>query len=207
MKKYTNDIKLLQTELLKLPKIWEGKKSVLELKEADYNWRQMEWWAFYFEFIVHKILNEKFAFPGDKFDNVCFDLKGNINWDLKVAMLNSDNEFCILNNKNIVDTAISKDGYYGVLLAICDVEWGDLDKTLRKWFYELKIEMFDNKLWKHILNKYYITRVQLNSFVFIVIDKNGLERLSSIASKDKNNQYMINMDIITDFEHYFMEVA
>jgi hypothetical protein len=49
MAKYNTDIEILKVNLSSLPKFWDGKTCVLELKEANYNWRQMEWWAFYFE--------------------------------------------------------------------------------------------------------------------------------------------------------------
>jgi hypothetical protein len=60
MKKYSHDIKILKAYLPSIPKFWDGKTSVLELKEADYNWRQMEWWAFYFEYQVKKTLPNVF---------------------------------------------------------------------------------------------------------------------------------------------------
>lgn len=71
----SRDIRIISRSLKKLPKIWEGKKSVLELKEADYQWRQMEWWAFYFEFKSKELLKNKFYFPGESFGNVTFDFR------------------------------------------------------------------------------------------------------------------------------------
>ena len=37
---YKKDIDILKANLLNLPKLWDDKMCVLELKEADYNWRQ-----------------------------------------------------------------------------------------------------------------------------------------------------------------------
>jgi hypothetical protein len=37
---YTKDIEILKQELVKLPKFWDGKTCVLELKEIDYQWKQ-----------------------------------------------------------------------------------------------------------------------------------------------------------------------
>ena len=36
-----NDIKMIKSDLSKMPVMWEGKACVLELKEANYNWRQI----------------------------------------------------------------------------------------------------------------------------------------------------------------------
>lgn len=85
-----SDIELIKSDLLKMPILWEGKACVLELKEANYNWKQMEWWAFYFEHKFQSIFKLTFQFPGEKFDRVNFDLKGEINWDLKAKAIKSD---------------------------------------------------------------------------------------------------------------------
>lgn len=50
IKKIKEDIEIIKRKLIDLPRNWDGKQCVLELKEANYNWKQMEWWAFYFEF-------------------------------------------------------------------------------------------------------------------------------------------------------------
>ena len=36
------DIELIKSDLSKMLVSWEGKACVLELKEADYNWRQKD---------------------------------------------------------------------------------------------------------------------------------------------------------------------
>lgn len=95
---YLNDIKLFKKYLVHLPQFWEGKACVLELKEADYNWRQMEWWAFYFEYKCMQLLKNTFEIPGEKYNNVVFDLKGEINWDFKASAIKTDNHKIILND-------------------------------------------------------------------------------------------------------------
>ena len=32
----------------KIPNMWDGRKSILELKEANFNWRPMEWVGWFF---------------------------------------------------------------------------------------------------------------------------------------------------------------
>jgi hypothetical protein len=129
---YTQEIKILQKELLKLPKHWDGQSCILELKDANYNWRQMEWWAFYFEYKVKSLLPDKFTFPGDKFDNVTFDLKGKINWDLKAKFLNSDSGFVYLNDKKSVDKIIEKDSYYGITIALLRYDYKNNNCDVKK---------------------------------------------------------------------------
>ena len=45
------DITIAKLLLADLPTKWDGKQSILELKNANFNWRQMEWWGFYFEYL------------------------------------------------------------------------------------------------------------------------------------------------------------
>ncbi len=70
---YLKDIRILKKHLAHLPTLWDGKSCVLELKEADYNWRQMEWWAFYFEYKCIQLLSNTFEIPGERYNNVIFD--------------------------------------------------------------------------------------------------------------------------------------
>jgi len=39
---YQDDVKIAKRLLQDLPTNWDGKASVLEMKEDDFNWRQME---------------------------------------------------------------------------------------------------------------------------------------------------------------------
>ena len=98
----------------------------------------MEWWAFYFEWKVKNILNDKFQFAGDRFDNVSFDLKGTINWDLKAKAIKSDDHKVILNDCVAMEQSIENHGFHGEIIALCDVEYNDLDRSFQKWHTELK---------------------------------------------------------------------
>lgn len=132
------DIELIKSHLPHMPILWEGKASVLELKEADYNWQQMEWWAFYFEYKFQSILNSKLQFPGDKFDRVNFDLKGEINWDLKAKAIKSDDHKVILNDREAMEKSIQQHGFHGEIIALCDVEYNDTNRSFQQWHTALK---------------------------------------------------------------------
>ncbi|MBI5303663.1 MAG: hypothetical protein HY868_16120 [Chloroflexi bacterium] len=62
---YRRDARIAQFALARIPKSWDGKKCVLQLKAANFNWRQMEWWAFYFELLCQRNLGAEFTMPGD----------------------------------------------------------------------------------------------------------------------------------------------
>ena len=62
---------LIKDRLVKIPKNWDGKKSILEMKEGGSNqWRQMEWIGWYFEYLCQKNLYEIMEIPGHKYGNV-----------------------------------------------------------------------------------------------------------------------------------------
>jgi len=49
IKSMEEDVSLITEGLNVFKKVrFKGKKCVKKLKEKDYNWRQMEWWGFYF---------------------------------------------------------------------------------------------------------------------------------------------------------------
>ena len=206
-----NDIKILQTELIKLPIIWDGKKSILELKEADYNWRQMEWWAFYFEYKVRILLANKLQIPGDKFGNVSFDLKGKINWDMKASAIKTNNQKIILNDKEAMDLSIEQNEYHGEIIALCDVEYNDSDRSFQKWHNELKggESKYEQERKKRTSNsRYRKTKAELWKIILLLINKNTSDILS-IYNQGRNSngltrqpKYMLDIETIDDFKYY-----
>jgi len=203
MDTYKKDIKTLQTNLTSLPKFWDGKTCVIELKEADYNWRQMEWWAFYFEYKVQQLLMDRFSFPGDRYDNVSFDLKGAINWDLKAKAIKSDDHKVILNDKSAMEQSIEKLGYHGEIIALCDVEYNDIDWSFRKWQTELKGKWdFNFEQNRNIsLYKYCITNIELIDILLLIFTKKDLGKLD-ILEKSKTEKYVLDLENLYLFENH-----
>ena len=207
MTTYKDDVEMLKANLINVSKYWDGKSCVLELKEADYNWRQMEWWAFYFEYKVKNILVDKFTFPGDRYDNVTFDLKGSINWDLKAKAIKSDDHKVILNDKSAMEQSVEKSGYHGEIIALCDVEYNDVNWSFRKWQAELKGKWdFDFEKNKDFsLYKYCVTNLSLVGFLLLIFTKNDLQKLD-VFEKSKIEKYMFDLEKSYLFENYKIEV-
>lgn len=72
----------------------------------------MEWWAFYFEYKCSALLKDRFQIPGEKYNNVSFDLKGSINWDFKASAIKTDNHNIILNDKLAMELSIQKNKFH-----------------------------------------------------------------------------------------------
>jgi len=215
MASYKNDINTLKTKLIHLPKFWDGKTCILELKEADYHWRQMEWWAFYFEYKVRNLLTDNFSFPGDQYDNVSFDLKGEINWDLKAKATKSDDQKVILNDKSAMEKSIEKYGYHGEIIALCDVEYNDTNRNFQKWHTELKGGKSDYELARETrtsVSRYRKTKAELTEIVFIVFKADDLDMLATMKQgrnsngKPRPEKYMFDLETIDNFENYIIKM-
>ncbi|MCL2131848.1 MAG: hypothetical protein FWH36_05285 [Lentimicrobiaceae bacterium] len=215
MEMYSTDIEILTANLSKLPKFWNGKTCVLELKEADYNWRQMEWWAFYFEWKVKNILNDKFQISGDRFDNVTFDLKGAINWDLKAKAIKSDDHKVILNDCSAMEQSVENHGSHGEIIALCDVEYNDRDRSFQKWHTELKGGKSAYEVEREArtsISRYRKTKAELTEIVLLILKKNDLEKLSIMRQgrnsngKPRPEKYMLDLETINEFENYIIKI-
>jgi len=215
METYKNDLKILKANLINLPKFWEGKSCVLELKDADYNWRQMEWWAFYFEYKARNLLADKFSFPGERYDNVSFDLKGAINWDLKAKAIKSDDHKVILNDKSAMEQSIEKSGYHGEIIALCDVEYNDNDRSFQKWHTELKGGKSNYELAREIrtsVSRYRKTKAELTEIVLLIFKADDLDLLSTMKQGRNSNgsprpeKYMLDLETIDNFENHIIKI-
>ena len=202
------DIELIKSDLSKMPVLWEGKACVLELKEADYNWRQMEWWAFYFEHKFQSIFKSAFQFPGEKYDRVNFDLKGEINWDLKAKAIKSDDHKVILNDRGAMEDSIARHGFHGEIIALCDVEYNDINRSFQKWHSELKggLSKYEKERKERTsVSRYRKTKAELTEILFVIFTSDDLSKLSILKQGRNSNgkarpeKYMLDLESIHQF--------
>jgi hypothetical protein len=205
------DILSTKKLLVNLPVRWEGRKSVLELKKANFNWRQMEWWAFYFEYLCYKRLKDAFAIPGDRYGKTrtaCFDIKGSINWDLKAKAIKSDDHRSILNDTEAMNWSIREYGAHGLMIALCDVEYNDMDRTFQKWHQKLKggkskYEISREK--RTSVSRYRKTSAELQEILFLVITAKNIPSLGihhqgrNSNGKPRPPKYMLDYDSVQKF--------
>ena len=124
-----------------MPKIWDGRASILEMKNSgSRHWRQMEWMGFYFEFLCERNFGNILKMPGKKYGRVEFDAFCEISWDFKAHTANTSNHRIITNDTEAIGSAIDEHGYYGLILAVGEVEYNDEERTFKQWHDELKGE-------------------------------------------------------------------
>ena len=123
-----------------LAKKWDGKECILELKKANYQWRQMEWIGWFFEYKAFKILQEELGGKiGPKYGNTQFDyLRNNHVWDFKSHIDNaSSHPWAILNDCEAVDHCLDEYNGLGFIIARGTAEY-DEDGSFKAWHDSLK---------------------------------------------------------------------
>jgi hypothetical protein len=201
------DIALAMKALRRMQTDWQGKSCVLELKEADYQWRQMEWWAFYFEHLCGKLLRGVFDIPGPRVGRVGFDLRRTICWDLKAKAIKSDDHRAVLNDTRAIDAVVKDEGAYGAMIALCDVDYNDEDRSFQRWHSALKggLSQYEKDRRKRTpLSRYRKTAARLQEIRFVVLDTAALRRISIFRQGRNSNgrprepKYMLDLEMIAD---------
>ncbi len=205
------DIQSLKKLLSKLPTNWGGKKSILELKDANFNWKQMEWWGFYFEYLCYQRLKDDFEIPGDRYGKsrtACFDIKGSINWDLKAKAIKSDDHRSILNDVEAMNLSVERYKSHGLVIALCDVEYNDVNRSFQKWHQELKGGKSKYEISREqrtSVSRYRKTEAELKEILFLVITSKNISSLGihhqgrNSNGKPRPPKYMLDYDLIKNF--------
>ena len=136
---FIKNSKQIANKLKNIPKTWDGKKSIVEMKKEKFpQWKQMEWIGFYFQFLCEKYLKSLMKIPGPKYNNVKFDGFANIPWDFKAHAINTSSHQIIINDNEATANAIRDYGAVGLILALGKVFYNDEKRTFQKWHEKLK---------------------------------------------------------------------
>jgi hypothetical protein len=213
--KFLLDIEIIKKKLKGIPKYWDGKKSILELKQEDYHWKQMEWWAFYFELKCLQLLKKEFEIPGETIGNVKFDLKGKINWDIKASAIKTDNHKIILNDIVAMQKSVLINKFHGEIIGLCDVEYNDINRTFQKWHTELKGGKSKYEIERESrtsISRYRKTSAELKEVILVIFSKYDFEKLYIMKQgrnsngKPRKEKYMLDLEDIHKFKHYIIKL-
>ncbi|HUI01785.1 MAG TPA: hypothetical protein VLX56_09185 [Nitrososphaerales archaeon] len=120
-----------------IPRHWDGKQSILELRQADFQWRQMEWIGWYFEYKARKTLEARFGRREvPTYGRTRFDFRHANVWDFKAHPTGGSN-WAIINDKEAVDLCIRDNGGLGIVLAVGPAQY-DSDGSFKAWHDQLK---------------------------------------------------------------------
>lgn len=200
---FSRDTAYAKRALADLPRAWDGRKCVLEMKETGGIWRHPEWWAYYFEYLCYSRLAGHFRKPGELIGRTKFDLFGSVNWDLKAKAIKSDKHDCILNDRAATDASIEQHGEHGVMIALCDVEYNDVNRTFQQWHSELKggLSKYErDRRDRTSLSRYRKTSAVLQEVLFIRLDAASVQRLGEMRQgrnsngKPRRPKYLLDLE-------------
>jgi len=187
---FSEDLQKIIPLLRELPPRWDGKSCILEMKEKDFQWRQMEWWAFYFELLCHDRLGSVLKMPGEKHGSTVWDGTGSINWDFKAKAIKTDTQSFILNDQLAMRASIAKYGEHGLIICLCDVEYNDKDRSFQKWRTELQggksaYQVEREQRTSH--SRYRKVLAVPVELVYMRFDRDSLERLGTMKQGRNSN--------------------
>jgi hypothetical protein len=181
----------LQLASQNMPKIWTGRNAILEMKEGgSKHWKQMEWMGFYFEFLCQTHFDGIIDMPGKKYRNTTFDAFCEISWDFKAHAANTTRHDVITNDVEAIKNTLDDYGYYGIILAIGEVEYNDEQRTFKKWHDELKkgISKYEkNRINRGAMSRRRKTEFTLSEIHFICLNIQTLDQCSSIYQQGRNS--------------------
>ena len=141
MSKIKPHIAQIETAFRGIPKLWDGKSAITEMKDAGYNqWRQMEWIGFYFQFLCEQRLGGFFQFQKPHYGRTSFDGFFHIPFDFKAHATNTSSHTIVVNDREAIESALHEYGSIGLLIAVGDVVYNDEDRSFQKWHDEFKGE-------------------------------------------------------------------
>lgn len=184
----------LLEKLSNFPFHWDGKDCILELKKADFQWKQMEWMGFYFEYLCNIRLQPPFEIPGPKYGRVKFDAFWNFPWDFKAHSatnrVGAKQHQVIVNDKTAIHSALAEYGKFGLIVAICEAKFNDEDRAFKVWHDELKGEQSDyerDRIQRGAPSRYRKVSLDVCRYSVFVLDSDSLAVLRSLNQGRNSN--------------------
>ena len=176
--------------LRSIPKKWDGKKSIVDMKENNFNqWRQMEWIGFYFEFLCQNYFKDLMEFHKIRYGKTSFDGFYEVPFDFKSHAINTESHEVIINDTEATIKAIEEYGFVVVIMAIGEVVYNDEGRTFQKWHAELKggkSKYEEKRIKRGAISRLRKTEFNLRELMFIKIDKGTLEKSGSFQENFRN---------------------
>ena len=202
--------------LKNIPKKWDGRESILEMKDTNYTqWRQMEWIGFYFQFLCERYLSSIMESPGPTYDRVQFDGFKNIPWDFKAHAMNTNSHKIIVNDREATASGIKDYGAIGLILAFGKVLYDDEDRTFQKWHEALKggkSEYEIERIERGARSRKRKVSFDLQQISFIKITDDTLvkcdsfqEGLRNANGSPRRPKVLLNLEKIDEELEYFIE--
>ena len=208
-KKIVDTVEKLRLASQNMPKVWDGRESICEMKSNNFRyWRQMEWIDCYFKFLCQKHLTGIIDMPGKKYGITQFDAFREISWDFKVDSVDPGAYSVAANDAKAIADTLHDYGYYGTMLAIGAMEYDDEKASFKKWHDNLRGEV--SKYDANKINSGIMARTRKIAFVleeihFICFDNETLHQCCGLfqdsfeeidSNRPKQREVRIDIDEI-----------
>lgn len=185
----------LEDLLKEFPANWDGRQSVLEMRDAGYkHWKQMEWIGFYFQFLCDTRLAAAVTIPGPKYGRVEFDGLLEVPWDFKAHpsrdTKGKDNNKVIVNDSLAVAAALKQFGTAGLILAIGEATYNDKDRSFQIWHKDLKggLSSYEKtRILRDAPSRLRKTAFKMNEIRLIEIDDKQFKAMGSFQKGFRNS--------------------
>jgi len=209
------DVDSAKILLNSMPLDWHGGSSVLEMHESRYPRVQRNWYESYFKYIGRRLLNSQFIDSSSQYEDVTYDVKRSIGWRLVAKTTQTDFPHISLDQVTPVRRSLEEFGCYGVMLALCNVEYGEFSQASYPWIellYQSDQFMGTTPAKQTSISRYIVTRVHLAQILFLEITIQNLPYLNEIAENDISGRdlqlqkYAVDLDNLEPFllEHILM---
>jgi len=205
------NIKSISEHLKELPKKWNGKEAIIEMKKNNFNqWRQMEWIGFYFEYLCQKYLKEVMEFHKIRYGNTSFDGFCEVPFDFKAHALNTEVHNVVINDTEAIEKAINEFGCVITIMALGKVTYNDEDRKFYKWHQKFKggkSKYEEDREARGSWSRLRKVAFDTQEIILIKINKGTLERCGSFQKNFRNadgsprrSKVMLNLDKLKEEE-------
>jgi len=114
-----------------------------------------------------------------------------------------------------MEQSIADKGFHGEIIALCDVEYNDNDRSFQKWHTELKGGKSNYELEREnrtSVSRYRKTKAELTEIALIILKKDDLDLLATMKQGRNSNgasrpeKYMLDLETIEKFENYIIKI-
>lgn len=114
-----------------------------------------------------------------------------------------------------MNESIKKHGYHGEVIALCDVEYNDVNRTFQKWHTNLigkKSKYVLDRESRTSLSRYRKTKAELVEILVLLLGKSDTSKLDIMKQgrnsngKPRKPKYMLNLDDINLFLHKLIKI-
>ena len=146
--------------------------------------------GFYFEFLCETHFDGIVDLPGKRYGNTTFDAFREISWDFKAHAANTMSHDVITNDVEAITNTLNDYGYYGLIIAIGEVEYNDEEATFKKWHDALKggISEYElNRINRGVMSRRRKTEFIFSEIHFICLNNETLDQCSSLYHQGRNS--------------------